>query len=255
LAREAGDTDRVGLMLSNLGYPALLQGDHERVRQLSGEALDVARELGSVGFAPTASINLGLAALGLGEYEQAQQSFQEALVMSQDTGMKLNVIEALEGMASLTRAQGKTTRTARLWGAAEAARTVIGIALPPDEQRLHEPHLASVRSQLGERGWGGALAEGRMMSLEEAAAYALSEEADQPEAAISQDPSSYAEPMDELTPREREVVVLVARGLTNREVSSELSISERTAGNRVAKILKKLGLNSRAQIASWVREK
>jgi non-specific serine/threonine protein kinase len=61
--------------------------------------------------------------------------------------------------------------------------------------------------------------------------------------------------MGYLTAREQEVAALLARGLTNRQVSTKLSISERTAGNHVAKILKKLGLNSRAQIASWVREK
>jgi DNA-binding NarL/FixJ family response regulator len=92
------------------------------------------------------------------------------------------------------------------------------------------------------------------MSLEEAVEYALSKEADQPVATIAQDPSVYGEPRDELTPREREVVVLVARGLTNRQVSIELSISERTAANHVAKILRKLGLRSRAQIANWVSE-
>jgi DNA-binding NarL/FixJ family response regulator len=60
--------------------------------------------------------------------------------------------------------------------------------------------------------------------------------------------------MGDLTRREREVAALIARGLTNRQVSTELSISERTAGNHVAKILKKLGLRSRAQIVSWVSE-
>jgi non-specific serine/threonine protein kinase len=92
------------------------------------------------------------------------------------------------------------------------------------------------------------------MSLEEAAEYALSEEADQPEATVAQDPSTYAEPTSNLTSREREIMLLVARGLTNRQISTELSISERTAGNHVANILKKLGLRSRAQIASWVIE-
>jgi DNA-binding NarL/FixJ family response regulator len=89
------------------------------------------------------------------------------------------------------------------------------------------------------------------MSLEEAAEYALSEEADQREATS---PSAVAEPIDGLTPREREVVVFVARGLTNRQISRELSISERTAGNHIAKILKKLGLRSRTQIAGWASE-
>jgi DNA-binding NarL/FixJ family response regulator len=50
------------------------------------------------------------------------------------------------------------------------------------------------------------------------------------------------------------VAVLVASGLTNRQISTELSISERTAGNHVAKILRKLGLNSRTRIATWATE-
>jgi DNA-binding NarL/FixJ family response regulator len=60
--------------------------------------------------------------------------------------------------------------------------------------------------------------------------------------------------MGYLTPREQEIALLVAGGLTNRQVSTKLSISERTAGNHVAKILKKLGLHSRAQIAAWAAE-
>ncbi len=54
-----------------------------------------------------------------------------------------------------------------------------------------------------------------------------------------------------LTAREREVALLVARGLTNRQIASELSISKRTVDNHVANILKKLGLRSRAQVAAW----
>jgi DNA-binding CsgD family transcriptional regulator len=258
LARERGDNYDVGTTLANLGHPTLLQRDFERAKALSEEALTFAHELGSAGveIAPTACINLGLASLGLGEDERAMGSFEEALVTSQDMGRTPQVIEALEGMASLAGAMGKATRAAHLWGAAEAAREVTGIsAFTPAELALHEPHLAVASSQLGDEAWQEALAEGRAMSLEKAAEYALSEKTDQPEAAIiAQDPSAYAEPRDELTPREREVVVLVARGLTNRQVSTELSISERTAGNHVAKILNKLGLRSRAQIASWVSE-
>ena len=140
-------------------------------------------------------------------------------------------------------------------GAAEAARQATGIIMfSPGELALHEPHLVSASSRLGDEAWQEALAEGRAMSLEEAAEYALSEEADQPEATFAQEHLTSAEPMGNLTPRELEIVLLVPRGLTNRQVATELSISERTAGNHVAKILKKLGLRSRAQIASWVSE-
>ena len=50
------------------------------------------------------------------------------------------------------------------------------------------------------------------------------------------------------------MAVLVAGGLTNRQISTNLGISERTAANHVARVLRKLGLSSRAQIASWVTE-
>jgi DNA-binding NarL/FixJ family response regulator len=53
-----------------------------------------------------------------------------------------------------------------------------------------------------------------------------------------------------LTRREQEVALLVARGLTNRQIALELSISEHTVASHVRKILKKLGLRSRAQISS-----
>jgi DNA-binding NarL/FixJ family response regulator len=52
-------------------------------------------------------------------------------------------------------------------------------------------------------------------------------------------------------PREREVAILVARGLTNRQIASELVISERTADVHVSNILGKLVLSSRAQVAAW----
>jgi non-specific serine/threonine protein kinase len=92
------------------------------------------------------------------------------------------------------------------------------------------------------------------MSLEEAAEYALSkQETGSPTTMPSQAPPA-AERIGTLTRREQEIALLVARGLSNRQVSTELSISERTAGNHVAKILKKLSLKSRTQIAFWVAE-
>ena len=54
-----------------------------------------------------------------------------------------------------------------------------------------------------------------------------------------------------LTPREREVAVLMARGLTNRQIADELVIGERTAEAHVGNILGKLGFTSRAQVAAW----
>jgi predicted ATPase/DNA-binding CsgD family transcriptional regulator len=61
--------------------------------------------------------------------------------------------------------------------------------------------------------------------------------------------------MVELSRREREVAGLVAEGLTNREIASRLFVSERTAEYHVEQIRNKLGFHSRADVASWVRER
>ena len=89
------------------------------------------------------------------------------------------------------------------------------------------------------------------MSAEEAAEYALSEEvAPSPESPSAGERTDV--PLtDPLTPREREVAALVARGLTNRQIASDLHLSERTIENHVSKILRKLGFASRAQVAAW----
>jgi DNA-binding CsgD family transcriptional regulator/sugar lactone lactonase YvrE len=55
-----------------------------------------------------------------------------------------------------------------------------------------------------------------------------------------------------LTRREQEVAILVAQGLTNREIATRLFISERTAESHVEQIRGKLGFHSRVQIANWV---
>lgn len=58
-----------------------------------------------------------------------------------------------------------------------------------------------------------------------------------------------------LTQRERQILVLVAQGNSNREIARSLVISERTARTHVSRVLSKLGLASRTQAALWaVRE-
>jgi DNA-binding NarL/FixJ family response regulator len=58
----------------------------------------------------------------------------------------------------------------------------------------------------------------------------------------------------DLTERERSVLALVARGLSNRAIADELGITERTARTHVSNILAKLGLASRTQAALYAVE-
>ncbi|WP_268267636.1 response regulator transcription factor [Streptomyces kaniharaensis] len=56
----------------------------------------------------------------------------------------------------------------------------------------------------------------------------------------------------ELSRREQEVAGLVAQGLTNREIADRLVLSHRMVETHVSRIMTKLGLGSRAQLAVWV---
>jgi non-specific serine/threonine protein kinase len=90
------------------------------------------------------------------------------------------------------------------------------------------------------------------MTPDQAIEYALgAREPALPTALSARKPTLVETHDDPLTRREREVAVLVGRGLTDRQISSQLHLSERTVHNHVRNILSKLGLRSRAQIAAW----
>jgi DNA-binding NarL/FixJ family response regulator len=54
-----------------------------------------------------------------------------------------------------------------------------------------------------------------------------------------------------LSPREREVALLVAAGKTNRQIASELGMANRTVDTHVRNLLRKLKLSSRTDVAAW----
>jgi DNA-binding NarL/FixJ family response regulator len=65
------------------------------------------------------------------------------------------------------------------------------------------------------------------------------------------EPGGTPEPEPDLSPREVEVLQLIARGLDNSEIAAELSISPRTAKNHVSSILSKLEVPNRIQAATY----
>src|SRR5437773_2495435 len=67
-------------------------------------------------------------------------------------------------------------------------------------------------------------------------------------------PAAHPRAVEQLTPREREVLDLLARGLSNPEICEQLVISEATAKTHVARILQKLDLRDRVQAVIYAYE-
>jgi DNA-binding NarL/FixJ family response regulator len=70
-----------------------------------------------------------------------------------------------------------------------------------------------------------------------------------------QAPPSFDPELDQLTAREREVLRLIARGYTYKEIARELTISIRTVETHVSSVLHKLQLSTRHQLTRWAAER
>jgi predicted ATPase/DNA-binding SARP family transcriptional activator/DNA-binding CsgD family transcriptional regulator len=238
------------------GLVAFAQGDAGRAWTLHEESLKISREIGDAGCTIVCLTNLGLMAVGRADHARATALLGESLRLGRKSEDKMPLQYALFGLAGVAAYQGQPVRAARLWGASEAVREAAGLHLTALARfgTNYDDLLAATRARIDEAAFATEWAAGRAMAQEDAIEYALGTEGEPTAPAASKEPT-LGEPPDPLTRREREVAILVARGLTNRQVSSELSISERTVHGHIRNILKKLELRSRVQLAAWVAER
>jgi predicted ATPase/DNA-binding SARP family transcriptional activator/DNA-binding CsgD family transcriptional regulator len=228
----------------------LHRGDWEETVALHEEALAQFREIDDRWGLGLCLTNLGLILAAMGNHARATELLRELMHRSLEMGDKFAGQYSFFGLACVADSQGRTARAARLWGVSEAIREAAGFRLPHAALTVmeYERRLAEARTRLGMAPFETAWAEGKTMQLERAVEYALSEEES---TIVRPEKAQKGKQFPALTRREEEVAVLVSQGLTNHQISDELSITERTAANHVARILSKLRLSSRTQVASW----
>ena len=254
LCRGVGYTYRLPDFLHSRGYLFLLDGDYERGSALSEEAAALFRDRGYKGGLELVLDNLGWATLLQGNHERSKATFRESLKLCGELGDRVVASWSLEGLACISAAEGLSGPATRLFGAAEELREAVGDENLPEDNAWRGPYLAAVRLHLDEESWREAKSEGRAMSMDEAIEYALSEPKPLPSLSLETKRSSSDEPPP-LTPREKELAVLIARGLTNRNIAETLVLSQHTVDKHVKNILKKLGIHSREQVASRLRDR
>ncbi len=254
LRRELKDEVGVARTLQKLGLISVMRHDFERAQALYEEATELVQKTGDkVGRVVTLWLG-GLASLGLGDHERVKNLCREGLEVARQIGHTHAVAFTMQVLAASASEEGLPVRSVRLWGAAESVLDALGLGLGPAERHFYGPYFAVARTRLDEGTWEAAWAEGKAMTLEEALEYALCSEQEPtnpPTVFVPEEQPSTDETSEKLTRREKEVAVLVTQGLPNRHIAKKLYVSERTVEAHVRKILKKLGLNSRTQIAAW----
>jgi DNA-binding CsgD family transcriptional regulator len=247
--RKLGNKAGRARVLNNLGEVATAQGKHEQSMVFLTEALAIHRDLDeSVGIAGTLH-SLGVLATARGQYRPAAAYLAESLLRFQRLGDVSHVERCIWTLAGLAVAQGNAGQGVRLYGAQRAMRERFGnVPSLPIDQVTFDRDMAVARAVLGERAFSVAWTKGRAMSLDEAISYALE--------SATNGAMAMSEPLctapHGLTRREMEVLRLLAAGHTDREIADELFISPHTATTHVKRILRKLGVTSRAAAAASI---
>ena len=247
--RASGDEAGIAFALLNLGSTARVAGDTARAHQLLAECLARYRALGDLRSIAIAWAMLGLTALQAGELDEAARCFGAALAGHAQIGDRWFAAFDLMGLAQLLGARGQPEGAARLLGAAQALGDDIGSAIG---EVTYGQLAGRIRARLGAARFAVIWAEGGALTLAQAAAAAqVAVETAAPDAPVPPPARPIADP---LTPREWEVARLLERGDSNRQIADALFIGVGTVNVHVHRILGKLGLYSRQQVANWLAE-
>jgi predicted ATPase/DNA-binding CsgD family transcriptional regulator/transcriptional regulator with XRE-family HTH domain len=262
LHRELGDLHSVAITLNNLGEVSLAQHDHPRALAFFEESLRLAQALEGKYLRAAVLANLGDVAYERGDYRRAVTHYLESLQLREELDDKPGIAECLEGLAGVAIAPGQRAEddtyildAVRLFGAAAALRESSGASLSPSEQPGYARTVAAARSRLDAARFVRAWAEGQAMPIERAIASAreplliLEPTVESPEKEAVSLPAEPGLLPADLTPREIEVLRLVAQGLTDAEVAERLVVSRRTVSSHLSSIYSKLQVTSRTAAA------
>jgi predicted ATPase/DNA-binding CsgD family transcriptional regulator/DNA-binding XRE family transcriptional regulator len=245
LARQPGDPWELIWVLYVSGLLAVREGEEETARVRFDEALDLAREARDNMMAALALAADGRAALHTHDIGGAIMRFRDGLRLGADAGFRIGLAYNLEGIAIVCSECNQLERAARLLGAAERAYALVDVPGLVPYSALVDRANSALRVRLGQDGFAAAQAEGRSLRTEDAIADALSVEIE------AQEPGArgHAAP-DGLTPREIEVLRLLAAGRTNPEIAAALVISVKTVERHLANVYAKIGARTRVDAAT-----
>jgi non-specific serine/threonine protein kinase len=249
-AMQTVDGDPVGrsIGLYYLATALAGQGQLREARGLAEEALaGMGASSDSLGHGVVHAL-VGIFDWLLGDLDSAEARLKEAVRVQDRLGHRWGLATSLDGLAWVAASTRRLDRAALLLGAVASLWRELGVVPVPYWQHHHEACEADVRAGLGDTRFERSRDQGLALRREQVTALALDDAAPPAERAGG----TTGEDAFELTARELEVARLVAHGLSNPAIAGALFVSRATVKTHVSHILRKLALDSRVQLASWV---
>jgi len=264
LLRGQSDQWRLAEALYLSAYSCHWLGDHVQARSLAEESLTLCQQIGEPHM--TMRALHALTCIG-GDYVAISIVYREICRRAIELGNTTTVVTCLLGIGATLAARGQFVPAIRLWGKAKVLydsvnRTIsdlgadawVALAL-----RIHLDYdqiVVTVRTQLDEQSFTATWNEGQAMTLEQLldvqATVSLSRQPST-EPSHSQSVQLGASPVN-LTQREREVLRLLAQGLTSAQIAEQLVIGLVTVNSHVRSIYSKLGVSSRSAATRYAME-
>jgi len=251
MARAAGDVWGAANALLQCGALALVAGEHPRAEALSAESVRLSVESGDRGVVfAHATAALAQALTAQGKLEAARSRLREGGGAVGGMENPPGASFLLEAAAAWLAAAGMLPAAVEAWAAAEAYRTGHRWPVVPQEQQSRRRSWAATREALGTVRFEMLWAIGGSRDVQEALDIAMvavgaADLQDLPAA-----PTPARRGRFNLTPREQQVLALVASGMSDGEIATSLVISKKTASVHVANIKAKLGASSRVEVAT-----
>ena len=156
------------MTIFGLGFFARSIGDYDQARSRFRACLPVFLEFGDKHRINMIQSELAHIEREQGQYRQAISMYRETILEWQRLGHRAAIAHQLECFAFIAKAQEQPERAAKLFGAAEALREKINIAMMPQERIEYEREVTDLRAGMDESVFNSAWAQGRAMTMEEA---------------------------------------------------------------------------------------
>jgi predicted ATPase/DNA-binding NarL/FixJ family response regulator len=238
--RAAGDFVGEAIALVNLAIAAQLRRRFEEAFTLFGQARQICEEIGFLWTAAAADFGRGESALDLGHEAEAVESFRKSLAITADLGDRWGIGAAVGGLACVAARRGDVERAARLFAAADALLASGRTFLPTLDRKRYDKLRDTVERQCGPRAFARFSTAGRSWRIEEVIAEANRVAPDRAAPGRSDAPNR-------LSPKQHEVLKLLAEGKTEREIARAMASTQFAANAHIREIYRKLDVHSRAE--------